>query len=171
MKRRNRVVGFSVRKMILAFALITVMAVLSGYGLTKYIIRPLFLGISDNDQQVEEYSPEDFQGSSIIVDNLQDSILENPEEKPDKAETDGAEVSKILYSIQYGSFSDIHGAKAEASSLASSEIEVVVLEKDGAFKLVGEPFITKEQALKTLESVRTTVGSDPFITTVEVKMK
>ncbi|HZK01531.1 MAG TPA: SPOR domain-containing protein [Anaerovoracaceae bacterium] len=163
-KRRRARNTLPVGKMILTFLLVTVMAIASGYGLTKYIIKPLFLGAGDEDLEVPQ--TQDFQGSSIIVG--QQSI---DEKEDDDIAAEIPETSNVLYSIQYGSFSDKEGAEAMASSLAASNISVIVLEREGAYKLIGSPYITKEEAGKSLEEAKAVLGDDPFITSVEVKMK
>ncbi len=170
MRRYSRT-GYSIKKIILAFVLIALMAVLSGYGLTKYIIKPLFLGMDEDPPQIENLSPESYEGSSIIIDNLQEVEGDDKEPGPEKLDNNKSDSWDVLYSIQYGSFSDMVGAETEASNLLASNIPVIVLEKDGAFKVVGQPYITKEEAANKLETIRSIMGEDPFITSVEVKMK
>jgi hypothetical protein len=148
-------------KMILTFIIVMGMAIVSGYGLTNYIIKPL-IGMDKGGESIEEPTSLDFQGSSIIINNQEQKDVNIDLEEGN---------FHTLYSIQFGSFTDIAGANNMATVLASSDITTMVMEKDGAYKLVGPPFIKKDEATESLEEIRAVLGDDPFITSVEVRMK
>ncbi|GAB1475426.1 hypothetical protein MASR2M70_02580 [Bacillota bacterium] len=177
MSKRGRFKGgHSPGRFVLNFIIVAVLAVVTGYGLTNYIIKPLFLGEGNDDSKGESILPEQFDGSSIIIDRQE---INTDSEETLSAPITGAEVEKpavsgasgVLYSIQYGSFSDRIGAEAMLTTLASSDIYTIVVEKAGAFKLIGAPFISKDEAAQALAEIKKVLGNEPFITTVEVLMR
>ncbi len=179
-RRRNSGYGTSVGKIILIFIAISILAVGAGYGFTKYIITPRFSG-SVKDELPKETNPAgEFNGSSIIID--QQTVKSADQDTPDSdtGGTPGTQQQQnpeskasgaVLYSVQYGSFSDKSGAEAASSVLASSSIATVVVEKNGSYKLIGAPFVTKEEARSSLEKHKAIGGNDIFVTAVEVKME
>lgn len=181
-KRRYANSRGSFGKGLLTLLIVVLLAVGVGYGLTEYVITPYFLGSdredAQEDAQEDGSSQEGFQGSSIIIDqqnvNTESEetgapVTETPPSNPQV--TENSHTANVLYCIQYGSFSDRSGAETVASSLAASDIEVMIMEKDGAYKLIGTPHITKEEAVNSMEKVKSVAGNDIFITTVEVRMQ
>lgn len=67
------------------------------------------------------------------------------------------------YAVQFASFSAEEAAKTEVSVLASKNITASVLSRDGAFKVIGAPFDTKEQAKTEAERLRP-MFPDVFVT-------
>lgn len=179
----------SLRKIALSIILVAALAVATGYVATEYIIKPYILGIKTetplkDDSLSQEGSS--FTGSSIIADKQNPIVNPTGDENNNSQQTQGQEgeekeaedvnsgtneKGQVLYTIQYGSFSDLSGAEKTAASLAASEISVAILEKNGAFKLVGQPFLTKDEAKASLAEIRETVGDEPFVAEVEVRMK
>jgi cell division protein FtsN len=175
---RNRSLGQG----FLIFVIVAVLAVGAGFGLTEYVIKPFFLG-EETETPEEGLPQEGFSGSSIIVDqqDVKDvtpeeeetsgPVTESPSPPQQQTATDSASVAKLLYCVQYGSFSDLAGAEAMAASLTASDIDVMVMQKDGAYKVIGTPYITKEEAKASLEKAKTVAGDDLFVTAVEVRMQ
>ena len=58
-----------------------------------------------------------------------------------------------------------------ASALESSGIAVKIMKKGDAYKLVGAPYFSKEEAKITLAGIKNVESDDAFVTTVEVRMK
>lgn len=175
---RNRSLGQG----FLIFIIVAVLAVGAGFGLTEYVIKPFFLG-ADTETPEENLPQEGFQGSTIIVDqqdvndvNTEEGetsgpVAEVPAPEQQQSEAGSTSIANLLYCIQYGSFSDLAGAEAMASSLAASDIAVMVMQKDGAYKLLGAPYMTKEEAKISLEKAKAVAGDDLFVTTVEVRIQ
>lgn len=178
----------SLRKIALSILLVSALAVATGYAATEFIIKPYILGsktetpINEDSSNQGGREESDFTGSSII--NKEENPITNPGGAEETAETNDTseedkdigedvkrEGAKALYAIQYGSFTDLAAAEKMSSTLASSAISVTILEKEGAFKLIGQPFFSKDEARATLEKVRETVGDEPFITEIEVRMR
>ncbi len=183
-KRRYGSYNRTLGKGLLTFMIVAALAIAAGYGLTEYVITPYFLGAGTEEPGEGNGPQQELEGSSIIVDQ-QDVNTEGGEtpsgdsETPAPAEgepgtetgTDVVQGTAVFYCIQYGSFSDMAGAEAMASTLAASDIPVTVVQKDGAYKLIGAPHVTKEEARLSLEKVKPVAGDDLFVTTVEVRMQ
>lgn len=79
---------------------------------------------------------------------------------------DKAEVRQAAgYALQFGSYSTKAAAQKSLNQLKNSGIKAKIVEKDGAYKIIGKLFDTKEQAKKHLNGLDESVGA--FITTVE----
>ncbi len=179
-KRRYANGRGSFGKGLLTFLIVVLLAVGAGYGLTEYVITPYFLGGDKEEPQENELTQQGFEGSSIIIDQQNVNtegeetgapVAETPLPQPQATETGTTPATNVFYCIQYGSFSDQIGAETVASSLAASEIAVTIMQKDGAYKLIGTPYFTKEEAVSSMEKVKAVAGNDIFITTVEVRMQ
>ena len=80
---------------------------------------------------------------------------------------DQAEVKKTSgYALQFGSYSTRSAADKSVKQLKHSGIEAKVMEKDGAYKVIGEVFRSKEDAKAALEKLDESVGA--FVASVEV---
>lgn len=79
---------------------------------------------------------------------------------------DKAEVKQAAgYALQFGSYSTKAAAQKSLKQLKTSGIKAKIVEKDGAYKIIGKLFDTKEQAAKHLNDLDESIGA--FITTVE----
>lgn len=79
---------------------------------------------------------------------------------------DKAEVKQAAgYALQFGSYSTKSAAQKSLKQLKSSGIKAKIVEKDGAYKIIGKLFDTKEQAAAHLNGLDESIGA--FITTVE----
>ncbi len=179
-KRRYANSGGSFGKGMLTFLIVVLLAVGAGYGLTEFVITPYFLGSDKEEPQENESTQQGFDGSSIISDQQNVNtegeetgapVTEAPSPQQQETQTVTTTGTNVFYCIQYGSFSDRVGAETVASSLVASDIAVMIMQKDGAYKLIGTPYITKEEAVSSMEKVKAVAGNDIFITTVEVRLQ
>jgi lysophospholipid acyltransferase (LPLAT)-like uncharacterized protein len=60
---------------------------------------------------------------------------------------------------------------AMVSTLTDAEIAVMVIQKDGSYKVLGAPHMTKDEAKASLERTKAVAGDDLFVTTVEVRLQ
>lgn len=178
-RRRYKGNGSTFGKIIMLFIIISLMAIGVGYGFTKYIITPYFSGELKEEKPIENKNNSVSGQSSIIIDQQDIKTIDQTpsgnetKETPENTQTGSNEIisSTPLYCVQYGSFSEMSGAEAMSSTLATQNIETFIVEKGGAYKLIGVPHIDKERANASLEKGKTLVGDDLFLTTVEVMMK
>lgn len=93
--------------------------------------------------------------------------LKETENAPSKTVLeDKAEVKQAAgYALQFGSYSTKAAAQKSLKQLKTSGIKAKIVEKDGAYKIIGKLFDTKEQAAKHLNDLDESIGA--FITTVE----
>lgn len=170
----------SLGKGLMTFVLVMILAVAAGYVLTEYVITPYFLGTDREEPTGENPVEEGSNTSSILVDQqeiasegeTQSQAVSDPESPPQMEGEDSIlREGAVFYCIQFGSFSQRAGAETLASNLESSGIPVAIIEKDGAYKLIGTPHITKEEAEKSMEMAKAAAGSDLFITKVEVRLQ
>ena len=68
------------------------------------------------------------------------------------------------FALQYGSFSNLQGAQECAEDLKKDGIDTRIIEKDGAYKVIGELFDTKEEVRKQKELAPVT--GEVFITEI-----
>ena len=153
------------------FAII-IISILAGYLTTKFVVYPL-VGEGDtsmftklygllgkNELKTEEAEPPDRQeeqdGNQIVEDGLtvQDSNTE--------AEA-GENTLESGYAVQFGSFSSKASAEKMISDLKLNGIDAKILEKDDTYKVIGNVFATKEEAVSAMELVDRDVYSDIFI--------
>ena len=174
---KNRAFGSRV----VTFFLILVLAVGAGYAATKYIITPYFIGDKDQAATAEEQPEADsFSGSAIITSEQQgtgmstgalssdptdSSVIENHQTSAEGIET------ATLYCIQYGSFQSKEGALAVVASLDGKSIESIVLKNGEYYKVIGTAYTQEDQARKFMESQKSTIGEDLFITTLEAQLR
>lgn len=166
----------------LVFVIVAILAVGAGYGLTEYVVKPFFLG-EDIKATEENPSQEEFNGSSIIIDqqdindiNSKDQetsapVAGEPATLQQQQQNGGTSTANLLYCVQYGSFSDQAGAEAMVSTLTDADIAVMVIQKDGSYKVLGAPHMTKDEAKASLERTKAVAGDDLFVTTVEVRLQ
>ncbi|WP_130863808.1 SPOR domain-containing protein [Bacilliculturomica massiliensis] len=67
------------------------------------------------------------------------------------------------YAVQFGSFSAKESAQQAVSELAAKSITASVVERNGAFKVVGTVFDTKEKAKAEAERLKA-IAEDAFVT-------
>lgn len=169
-------------QVVMTIALIAVLAIGAGYACTKYIITPYFIGDEGSEPTGTGSEENDFSGSSIITDQQDTDIADQtgkPEDLGIEAVSSGNNSSDIfensqkvnLYCIQFGSFSVQEGAQTTADSLKALDIDAIVIQNDGSYKVIGTPFTNEEKAREAMAKLKPVAGEDIFITTMEAWMK
>jgi len=159
-----------------AIFVIIIISILAGYLTTQFIVYPI-VGENDtsiftklqklfykdemkqNQQQEEPEGANSQENDSKVVDDgltIEDVIQGNTEDSEGSAIESG-------YSIQYGSFSTREAAAQLVSQLGSSGITAEIVEKDGAYKVLGKLFATKEEAASAIEQIDREAYPDVFI--------
>lgn len=165
------------RRGLIVFVIIILLAIGSGYLITKYIIGSFYGDELSADGQGS--NDQDFSGSSIII-GQQDITEENPEDDKNENPSVATNVNNnlentqhtiTLYCIQYGSFSAKEGAEQVVQELRASNIDTMVFITDGSYKVLGTPYTREEDAREALANMKAIVGEDIFITTVEAMMR
>lgn len=191
-RRRRRLPAYGSRKMQVNFVPVLVIICLSvcaGYLTAKYVIYPL-LGYEPADLNVlEQLKPEtdkknaaeetskapaaSEKASSEMSSGAAVQDTTTVETGTTKATAvsqtvleDQAEVKQAAgYALQFGSYSTKAAAKKSLKQLKSSGIEAKIVEKDGAYKIIGKLFDTKEEAKAHLNGLDESAGA--FVTTIE----
>lgn len=192
-KRRRRPPAYRGGNMqvnILPVLVIICLSVCAGYLTAKYVVYPL-LGYEPAELNVLEQLKPGADGETEAADEKlesseqasakSDSQTEVKEtEKTETSAAEGTEATvpsqKVLedqaevkqtagYALQFGSYSTRAAAKKSLKQLNSSGIEAKIVQKDGAYKIIGKLFDTKEEAKAHLSSLDESVGA--FVTTVE----
>lgn len=79
---------------------------------------------------------------------------------------DQVDVKQVAgYALQFGSYSSKAAAEKSIKQLKESGIKAKVLKKDGAYKVIGQLFATKDEAKAELEKMDEAVGA--FVATIE----
>ena len=165
---------------------IMVMAVALGFFTTKCIIYPLVLGedakigfsitklLSPSDKK--ETNKEGVVGQSVSDGAIDSTNITNNTAAAinggDGGQNTAATSSAITdsastvtgYCIQFGSFTTRDAAQELVSQLSTSGINAAILEKDGAFKVIGDLFKTKEAAVEAKNKIMAQQYNDAFIT-------
>lgn len=175
---------------LLPILMIVCLSVCAGYLTAKYVVYPLLgyepaelnvleqlkLGGGDKSE-TEKKSETTSQTSETVSVKAEEQAGETKQtEAKTTTETntapsktvleDGAEVKRTAgYALQFGSYSTKAAAQKSLKQLTSSGIQAKIVEKDGAYKIIGKLFDTKEQAKVHLNGLDESVGA--FITTVE----
>lgn len=134
--------------------IVIAVSIFAGYFTATYVIGPLMgletkstlLNFTQNEEKKEETKP-----TESTTEN-EENIVENRDEGE----------SLQGYALQYGSFSTKVAAEASAAELERSGIETEIIEKDGAYKVIGTLFDTKAEAKAELEKQEGVI--DVFIT-------
>lgn len=129
------------------------LSVCAGYLTAKYVVYPI-LG----------YEPE---GLGILQEKKTEPDDKKEESQPSKETTISAPVVEDKvdvkqasgYAIQFGSYTTKAAAEKNAAQLKSSGIKAKVIEKDGAFKVIGKLFDTKNQAKAALAELDADAGA------------
>lgn len=162
-KRRNREknnrVNFS------AFFVIMIIAVLAGYMTTRFVLYPILNESADDSisgsgqdaaaaQNLDPAKNQPTSGESGI------SVVEDGIDDASAVSTNTATSG---YAVQFGSFTTKLAAETLKEQLAASGIKAEIAEKDGAFKVIGQLFRTKEEASGVLSNIDKTLYTDTFI--------
>ena len=169
---------------------IVLVAVLAGYLTTRFVIYPLLLqqepwfsqlsgeddnndGNTDGNTVQDQDQTQDSGGTDqngVISDGL--DIKTGEDDNGAGAGTEGTTAAAVEqpalsgYCIQFGSFSTRAAADNLVSQLSLSGVGAKVVEKDGAFKVIGELFSEKDQAAAAMEALDRSVFADVFVTSI-----
>lgn len=163
------------------FAIIAIigLAVLMGFLTTKFVVYPLILGEeatfetdfgsiiaghkenenSDTNSGNEESVGNDADKANLDSSENQPDLSGNPVTDPsalkDKADNDIKDAGSDFsgYSIQYGSFSTEDAANELVSELRASGLTAQIVRKDDMYKVIGQLFKTKEEAVSAKNDV------------------
>lgn len=190
-RRKRRRNNFRQKTKVNFTAIIVIMsiAILLGYGAAKFVIYPLinsdstsdttddksfkiekFLSFFSDEDNPKVENQKDGQNTTSpgIEQNVPNSDTKIVEDQlnvaPTNEKTATATTAQNGYCIQFGSFSTKQSAENLISELKSSGITAEIVEKEGAFKVVGQLFEQKEQAVATMNSLIGTKYTDAFIT-------
>lgn len=188
-RRKRRRSNFRQKTKVNLSAIIVIMsiAILLGYGAAKFIIYPLissdstsdsvndkgfkiekflsFFSDEDNPKEENEKDGQNTTGQGIQENaSGSDSNIVEDQLKVTPTSEKTAATAQNGYCIQFGSFSTKLSAENLISELKASGITAEILEKDGAYKVVGQLFEQKEQAVATMNSLVGTKYADAFIT-------
>jgi len=139
---------------IAAIIIIILFSITAGYITATYVFAPI-LGLDAGALSFE------------LIKKDNDKVNDNQKDKENKIKVVQDEINKdndCGYALQYGSFSSETGAKECMNALAVKGIEARIIQKDGAFKVIGKVFDTKDDA----RAYRDSVGDidDVFITEI-----
>lgn len=134
------------------------LSIFAGYLTAKYVVYP-FLG----------YEPAGLNLNQRASSKETTAPTESTAEQTKKGSSPVVEgqvnvESEKGYALQFGSYSTKAAAQKAVEDLKASGIESKVVEKDGAYKVVGQLFTTKAKAKEALGKLDKSVGA--FITTI-----
>lgn len=167
-RRRRRPSAYGGKKIQVNFLPVIVIICLSvcaGYLTAKYVVCPV-LGYEPAGLSVLQEKEE----STEKKDNKVAEKSSEPEESSSAAQKDSGSGADVIedqvkveqtsgYALQFGSYSTKEAAEKSVKELKSSGIETKVIEKDGAYKVIGEIFDTKDEAKAALEEMDESVGA------------
>lgn len=192
-KRRRRPSAYQGRTMqisIMPVLVIICLSVCAGYLTAKYVVYPLLgyepaeLNVLEQlrpgadskteatDKKMESSDPASVKKTSQ-TEATETTTMETRESgesetrlPSQKVLEDQAEVKQTAgYALQFGSYSTEAAAKKSLKQLNSSGIKAKIVQKDGAYKIIGKLFDTKEEAKAHLSGLDESIGA--FVTTVE----
>ena len=154
-RRRGHRAGGNLQNKVTVILAIVALSIFAGYFTANYLLGPI-LGLETNSKISNLFEKSD---------KKEETKSEEKEEKEnvieDQIET---ETESSGYALQYGSFSTKTAAEATVAELKRSGIETEIIEKDGAYKVIGNLFETEEEARTELEQQEGLV--DVFLTQI-----
>ncbi|MCQ4637355.1 SPOR domain-containing protein [Anaerovorax odorimutans] len=175
-KRRPR--GYGGKKIQVNFAPIIVIICLSvcaGYLTAKYVVYPILgyepAGLSilqkkDGEEKKDETQKTEESSAAAQTETTAAPTAAETTTAPPAVVEDQVDVKQTAgYALQFGSYTTKEAAQKSVKQLKSSGIKAKVVEKDGAYKVIGDLFDTKEKAKAALEKMDESVGA--FVTTIE----
>ena len=184
MNRRNRRTRGTALQIPLVCTVV-LLAIGCGYLCSRFLVVPLLQQdpISESEQMAQEpgqaaQTPDqtsDGNGSEgkDEADPAPSGETENqdPGQNPEPSDEPAAEPKTgTRYVIQYGAFSTREGAEERKNELQGLGIQTILLERDNAFKLYGDPCFSESAARLFLEQRKAAAGEDIFITVVEANL-
>lgn len=161
------------------------LSVCAGYLTAKYVVYPILgyepagLSILKQSETTEEskVQPQSSVGETAASTQAApvQAVTTAPTTAPSATETtampatvieDQADVKQVAgYALQFGSYSSKAAAEKSTKQLKASGINAKVLKKDGAYKVIGQLFATKDEAKAELSKMDKAVGA--FVATIE----
>lgn len=177
MRRRGRY-GKSSNGLLFLLVII-LLAVLSGYMGTKYVIAPILYSerqaqegkqselVKDekttepsvsNSPQEGKNDPKGDNTDVVVGEQEVKDLSEKPNVTKETNQSMPTEGSKSgLFCLQFGSFSNKSAADICVQELAQKNISTFVMEKEGNFKVLSIPYESKEKAKAVAEQLKPTV--------------
>lgn len=155
----------------------------AGYLTAKYVVYPILgyeptgLGILKQSETTEESKKQSQPSANEAVEtaaaSTQAATAQAATTSAAEATTvpatviqDQADVKQVAgYALQFGSYSSKAAAEKSREQLKESGIDARVLKKDGAYKVIGQLFATKDEAKVELNKMDEAIGA--FVATIE----
>lgn len=159
------------------------LSVCAGYLTAKYVVYPILgyepagLSILKESETTEESKARPSAGETTASTQAAtvQAVTTAPTTTAPVTETtavpatvieDQADVKQVAgYALQFGSYSSKAAAEKSIEQLKESGIKAKVLKKDGAYKVIGQLFATKDEAKAELGKMDEAVGA--FVATIE----
>lgn len=154
-RRRNSYRGVkNNQNKLLCIVLIMALSVIAGYFTATYLLGPA-MGLKTQTNIMELTKEKDDEAKTVQETTQEDEASVVEDQVGKKEEKSG-------YALQYGSFSTKIAAEASAAELERTGIETEIIEKEGAYKVIGKLFDTEAEARTQMEEQKGLV--DVFIT-------
>lgn len=152
------------------------LSVCAGYLTAKYVVYPI-LGYEPTGLQIFKDKAEDKKKETKQAKTEPTTAQsETTTAAPATTQTTAPTTSKVVedkvdvkqtagYALQFGSYSSKAAAEKSRKQLKNSGINAKIVQKDGAFKVIGELYNTKDKARAALAKMDESVGA--FVTTVD----
>ncbi len=150
----------------------------AGYLTAKYVVYPILgyeptgLGILKQSETTEESKEQSQPSANEAVETAAASTqaattsAAEATTVPATVIQDQADVKQVAgYALQFGSYSSKAAAEKSREQLKESGINARVLKKDGAYKVIGQLFATKDEAKVELNKMDEAIGA--FVATIE----
>lgn len=157
-RRRNGYRGMkNTQSKLLCIVLVLALSVIAGYFTATYLLGPAMgLKTQTNLMDLTNEKEKNVETKTVQETTQEDKATVVEDQVGKKKE------QKTGYALQYGSFSTKIAAEASAAELERTGIETEIIEKDGAYKVIGKLFDTEAEARTQLEEQKGLV--DVFIT-------
>ncbi|MDO4553138.1 MAG: SPOR domain-containing protein [Bacillota bacterium] len=122
----------------------------------------------------ETPAPEEGEAASAVQEETASETVSGQgegEAGAEPAETETESAGALMYCVQFGSFSTREGAESALAGLKEKSVDAYLVERDGAYKLLGAPCGSKEEAVRLRDSLIPQAGEDLFVTTMEVTIQ
>ena len=173
-KFKRRPIPYGGKKIQVNFAPIIVIICLSicaGYLTARYVVYPI-LGYEPaglnifRETDAGDKKKETARQQQETTAQIQTTAPAPTTAAPTSVVQDQVDVAKATgYALQFGSYTTKAAAEKSVNQLKSSGVKAEIIEKDGAFKVIGPLFDTKEKAKEALQKMDESVGA--FVTTVQ----
>lgn len=167
-RRRRRPSAYRGKKIQVNFfpvIVIICLSVCAGYLTAKYVVCPV-LGYEPAGLSVlQEKDDDGADEANKAVEESSEKAESDPSVQKETSGGDDVIEDQVKvkqtsgYALQFGSYSTREAAEKSVKELKNSGIETKVIEKDGAYKVIGEIFDTKDEANDALSELDESVGA------------